>query len=126
LRKKKGRMQKSVKMYGNASVNQIYDIVTESTFSIAQIYKDFSESLLKSDRPKKLTDEQLDQYEILLEDQAFPFEDKAIEFFEINLSRTNEGHYNDWIHKSFDSLVSLYPARYNRKPKQDDYVAEMQ
>jgi hypothetical protein len=119
-------MQKSVKMYGNASVNQIYDIVTESTFSIAQIYKDFSESLLKSDRPKKLNDEQLDQYEILLEDQAFPFEDKAIEFFEINLSRTNEGHYNDWIHKSFESLVSLYPARYNRKPKRDDYVAEMQ
>jgi tetratricopeptide (TPR) repeat protein len=126
LRKKKGSMQNSVKMYGNASVNQIYDIVTESTFSIAQIYKDFSESLLKSDRPKKLTDEQLDQYEILLEDQAFPFEDKAIEFFEINLSRTSEGLYNDWIDKSFKALISLYPARYNRKPKQDDYVAEMQ
>lgn len=126
LRKKKGSMQDSVKMYGNASVNQIYQVVTESTFSIAQIYKDFSQSLLKSDRPEKLTDEQLDQYEILLEDQAFPFEDKAIEFFEINLSRINEGLYNDWIDKSFVELINLYPARYNRKPKQDDYVAEMQ
>ena len=126
LRKKKSSMQDSVKMYGNASVNQINEVVTESTFSIAQIYKDFSQSLLKSDRPEKLTDEQLDQYEILLEDQAFPFEDKAIEFFEINLSRVSEGLYDDWIDKSFVELINLYPARYNRKPKQDGYVAEMQ
>jgi len=107
-------------------VNQIYEIVTESTFSIAYIYKVFSESLLISDRPKQLTDEQLDQYEILLEDQAFPFEDKAIEFFEINLSRINEGLYDNWIDQSFNELISLYPARYNRNPKRDDYVAEMQ
>ena len=126
LRKKKASMQQTIRMYGKASVNRIYEIVTESTFSIAQIYKVFSESLLKSDRPGKLTDEQLDQYEILLEDQAFPFEDKAIEFFEINLSRIGEGLYDDWIKKSFEALMTLYPARYSRKPKQDDYVIDMQ
>ena len=74
-------MQTAVKLYGHASKYKIYAVTTEATYSIALIYKDFSKALLDSDRPKRLNAEELDQYEILLEDQAFPFEDKAIEFF---------------------------------------------
>lgn len=126
LRKKKKAMQQSVKLYGKASVNQIYEVSTEATYAIAEIYRVFSKDLLESDRPKNLNDEELDQYEILLEDQAFPFEDKAIEFFEINLSRISEGFYNDWIKKSHQSLIALFPVRYNRQPKLDDYVEQIQ
>ncbi len=122
LRKKKTAMQSSVKLYGNASKYNIYEATTESTFSIALIYKDFSISLLQSDRPTKLNAEELDQYEILLEDQAFPFEDKSIEFFEINLTRVKDGHYNKWIRKSHEQLIALFPTRYNRKPKVDNYI----
>lgn len=122
LRKKKKSMQNAVKFYGNASKYQIYEASTEATFSIALIYKNFSKALLDSDRPKNLKGEELDQYEILLEDQAFPFEDKAIEFFEINLSRVKDGFYNDWIKKSHTELIDLFPVRYNRKPKEDDYI----
>jgi len=122
LRKKKNAMQSSVKLYGKASIYQIYEASTEATYSIALIYKDFSKALLDSDRPKNLNDEELDQYEILLEDQAFPFEDKSIEFFEINLSRVKDGFYNDWIKKSHTELVDLFPVRYNRKPKEDDFI----
>ena len=122
LRKKKNAMQSSVKLYGKASIYQIYEASTEATYSIALIYKDFSKALLDSDRPKNLNDEELDQYEILLEDQAFPFEDKSIEFFEINLSRVKEGFYNDWIKKSHIELIDLFPVRYNRKPKEDDFI----
>ncbi|RDH83853.1 MAG: hypothetical protein DIZ80_06880 [endosymbiont of Galathealinum brachiosum] len=122
LRKKKSAMQSSVKFYGNASKYKIYEAATEATYSIALIYKDFSISLLESDRPTKLNAEELDQYEILLEDQAFPFEDKSIEFFEINLSRVKDGHYNSWIKKSRDQLIDLFPTRYNRAPKMDNYI----
>ena len=122
LRKKKKAMQNAVKFYGKASKYQIYEASTEATFSIALIYKEFSKDLLESDRPKNLKGEELDQYEILLEDQAFPFEDKAIEFFEINLSRVKDGFYNDWIKKSHTELVGLFPVRYSRKPKEDDYI----
>ena len=122
LRKKKNAMQSAVKYYGKSSQYKIYEIATEATHSIALIYKNFSKALLESDRPKNLNDEELDQYEILLEDQAFPFEDKAIEFFEINLARVKEGLYNDWINKSHQQLTGLFPVRYNRKPKQDAYI----
>ena len=123
LRKKKSTMQASVKLYGQASKYKIYEITTEATYSIALIYKDFSKALLDSDRPTNLNDEELDQYEILLEDKAFPFEDKAIEFFEINLARIKDGFYNDWIDKTHKGLIELFPVRYNRKPKQDAYVS---
>ncbi|MBE9568078.1 MAG: tetratricopeptide repeat protein [Proteobacteria bacterium] len=122
LRKKKTSMQKAVKLYGYASKYKVYEASTEATYSIALIYKNFSKALLDSDRPKSLNAEELDQYEILLEDQAFPFEDKAIEFFEINLARVQDGLYNSWIQKSLHELTDLFPARYARKPKTDSYV----
>ncbi len=125
LRRKKAAMQKSVRLFGRAALNKIYDITTEATYSIGNIYDDFSQALLSSDRPSNLNEEELDQYEILLEDQAFPFEDKSIEFFEINLARIKDGLYNDWIAKSLKELKSLFPARYDRKPKLDDYVFDM-
>ncbi len=122
LRKKKSAMQSSVRFYGAASKYKIYEAATEATYSIALIYKKFSISLLESDRPKSLNDDELDQYEILLEDQAFPFEDKSIEFLEINLSRVKEGLFNKWIKLSHDELIELFPTRYKRAPKVDSYI----
>ncbi len=122
LSKKTSAMKSSVRFYGSASKYKIYEATTEATYSIAIIYKDFSKALLNSDRPKSLNTEELDQYEILLEDKAFPFEDKAIEFFEINLSRIKDGNYNKWIMKSREELIALFPARYDRKPKVDAFI----
>ena len=52
---------------------------------------------------KNLDAIELEQYEILLEDQAFPFEAKAIEFYETNLGRIKDGAYNNWIEKKSQS-----------------------
>ena len=123
---KKKAMQSAVKYYGKSSLYNDYEATTEATFSIARIYQGFSKSLLESDRPNNLNDEELDQYEILLEDKAFPFEDKSIGFYEINLSRIQHGYFNSWIEKSQQKLVELFPVRYNRQPKQDDSIIEYQ
>jgi len=122
LKKKKKAMQEAIKLYGKASSFGISETATESTFAIAQIYQDFSTALLDSERPKKLKGEQLEQYNILLEDQAYPFEDKAIEFNEINLSRIKGGIYDDWISKSLTTLKKLFPVKYDRKSKIDGYI----
>ena len=122
LKLKKSAMLKSVNYYGQASQYGILEMVTQSTYSIAQIYSDFSKALLTSERPKKLNAEELEQYQILLEDQAFPFEEKAIEFYETNISRVKEGIYTDWIKQSHSRLKELFPARYNREAKMDAYI----
>ena len=64
------------------------------------------------ERPKKLPEEQLEEYNSLLEEQAFPFEEEAIELHETNAARTVEGIYDEWVRKSFAALVELSPGRY--------------
>lgn len=117
LGKKKTAMQAAVKLFGQASTYGIAEITTEATHSIGQIYLDFSKSLLTSEKPKNLGEEELIQYTILLEDQAFPFEEKAIEFYEANLTRTKDGTTNIWLDASFVQLKELFPVRYQRKGK---------
>ncbi len=121
LKLKKSAMQESVKLFGQASSYGIQSITTEATFSIGQIYLDFSESLLSSERPKNLNSEELEQYEILLEDQAFPFEEKAIEFYETNLSRSQDNVFDTWSERSFNQLTNLFPVRYKRVGKVSAY-----
>lgn len=121
LRNKKKLMQDAIALYGQASVYSHPAITTESTYAIGKIYQHFANALLESERPKHLKGEELEQYNILIEDQAFPFEEKAIEFYEINLARTKDGTRSDWIAQSHKELVTLFPVRYNRNGKLSIY-----
>lgn len=122
LQKKKVAMQRAVNLYGRASSYNVAETATAATHFIADIYNEFSIALLESERPKNLGRDELEQYQILLEDQAFPFEEKAIEFYEINLTYVKNGIYDEWIQKSHAQLRKLFPARYHREAKLDEYV----
>ena len=63
-----------------------------------------------------------EQYDVLLEEQAFPFEEKAIELHEANAQRTGDGVYDEWVQRSFDVLAKLKPARYAQGRISEDYV----
>lgn len=117
LREKKKFMQESISLFGQASSYNIAEVTIEATYSIGKIYQEFSKSLLNSERPKNLSDDELEQYNILIEDQAFPFEEKAIEFYEINMARTADGTHSSWIKKSHIELQTLFPSRYQRQGK---------
>ena len=47
-------------------------------------------------------------------EQAYPFEEKAIEIHEANSKRSHQGTYDDWVKQSFNALAKLLPARYNK------------
>lgn len=117
LKKKKSAMQEAINLFGQASGYNVTEITTQATYNIGEIYREFSQSLLTSERPKNLDAAQLEQYIILLEDQAFPFEEKSIEFYETNLSRVKSGVYDQWIEESHKKLIELFPARFNKSPK---------
>ncbi len=122
LRKKKTAMQKAINLYGRASSYNMAETATEATHSIAEIYHEFSIALLESEQPDNLNDDELEQYQILIEDQAFPFEEKAIEFYEINLSYVKDDIYDEWIKKSYEKLRKLFPVRYQREARLDGYI----
>lgn len=117
LRKKKAKMEIALLSYGKAADYGVADVTTASTYKIAQIYQDFGEKLLDSQRPKGLSGLELEQYDVLLEEQAFPFEEKAIETHEINTARVKEGIYNNWVKKSYVQLGKLRPARYGKQER---------
>jgi TolA-binding protein len=125
LQMKKAAMQDAVKFYGQAAVYGHADFVTRSTLAIGEIYRQFSVSLLESERPRNLNAEELEQYNILLEDQAFPFEDKAIEFYEANVNRISQGVYDPAVRASLAHLRTLFPARYGRSGKVETSVADI-
>lgn len=125
LKTKKKAMQEAVKLFGQAAASGHQEFVTQSTQSIAEIYQSFAKALLDSERPSELTAEQLEQYDILLEDQAFPFEDKAIEFYEANVARIAEGVYDDFVESSLQRLKTLFPARYARPPKVEQWIEQL-
>ncbi|HSC16058.1 MAG TPA: tetratricopeptide repeat protein, partial [Gammaproteobacteria bacterium] len=112
LEAKQARMQEALAAYGQAADYGIAEVTTAANYEIAELYHALSKDLYASERPPELTAEELEQYDILLEEQAFPFEEEAIELHETNAARTTEGIYDEWVRKSFTALVELLPGRY--------------
>ncbi len=69
---------------------------------------------MSSERPKNLSKDELEQYNVLLEEQAFPFEEKAIKLHEVNVGRAKDGADDEWVQKSFGALAQLNPGRYGK------------
>ena len=125
LANKKRLMQKALEAYGKVADYQIAEMTAATTYEIAGIYYEFSRDLLDSERPKNLNEEELVQYELLLEEQAYPFEEKAISVHEKNLELMTIGVYNQWIAKSLQQLAKLVPVRYARPELEENYFASI-
>ena len=122
LKTKKLLMEKALAAFELASAYKVQEVTTAATHYSALIYHDFSRALMQSDRPGNLSGEELAQYELLLEEQAFPFEEQAIELYELNANRTVDGVYNKWIKQSIHELGELMPARYAKQEESESYV----
>ena len=115
LKTKKAKFEEALKGYAVAADYGVADVSTAATFHTAALYQDFGKSMLTSQRPKALKKKlEIEQYNLLLEEQAFPFEEKAIALHEVNARRSAQGVYDEWVQKSFTALRQLKPGRYAR------------
>src|SRR6202043_2618120 len=114
LAEKRKAMEAALKAYEQAADYQVADVTTAATFESAELYRQLGKDLMSSERPKKLSKDELEQYDVLLEEQAFPFEEKAIKLHEVNTARTKDGTYDEWVQKSFAALAQLNPGRYGK------------
>ena len=101
------------------------EVTTAATFRLGEVYRQFSKDLMDSERPGGLDELALEQYELLLEEQTFPFEEKAIELFETNASRASDGVWDEWVERSFTELASLMPARYAKAERIENVVTAL-
>lgn len=122
LVKKKQAMERALKVYNDMLDFGVADVTAAATYRIADIYYDLSRALLESDRPRNLNALELEQYNILLEEQSYPFEEKSIKLHEKNMELLARGIYSDWIERSLKQLGKLVPVRYLRTEQGENYA----
>ena len=125
LRKKRDLMKAATAEFTQLLDYEVGEVTAAATFYLAEIYAHFCKALLASERPEGLTPLELEQYELAIEEQAYPFEDKAIAVHEQNLELLTVGIYNEWIDKSLEKLAVFVPARYARPEEPSATLASL-
>jgi TolA-binding protein len=123
LKVKKERMELALEAYRVAAEYGVSEVTTAATYEIADLYYWLSKDLMSSERPGSLSEEELEQYAILLEEQAFPFEEQAIDIYSANADRAADGIYDVWVRMSFSRLAELMPARFAKTERSESLVA---
>ena len=123
---KRQSMEAALAAYKAASEYHVAQVTTAATYETAELYRRLGKDVQNSDRPKNLNKDELEQYNSLLDDQAFPFEEQAIQIHEINTARARDGIYDDWVKKSYAALAELKPGRYGKTELTQDVVTTLQ
>ena len=71
-------MDAAIEAFGKLVDYEVGEVTAAATFYMAEVYSNFSRSLVESERPAGLSAADLQKYEDALEEEAFPFEEKAI------------------------------------------------
>ena len=126
LQRKQAAMKAALDDFGKLPSYQVGESTAAATFYIAEIYYHFSRALMESERPNNLSALELEEYELLLEEQAYPFEEKAIEVHGKNLELISVGIYNNWVDRSLGKLAVLMPARYARAEESSGFIQSVE
>ena len=114
LKKKQAALKKAIFEYDRVISFGSAEYVTAANYKLGQLYSKLANDLMDSSRPDGLSALELSQYEILLEEQAYPFEETAIDLHEKNIARVQVGLYDEWIKNSYTALKNTNPGRYNK------------
>ncbi|SFM69074.1 outer membrane protein assembly factor BamD [Marinobacter pelagius] len=87
---------------------------SEILYRRAELYRELAQDLMASEVPAELNEMEAMQYQMLLEEEAYPFEEKALNLHAENHGRIAETGYDDWIGRSLEALARLHPGRYER------------
>jgi tetratricopeptide (TPR) repeat protein len=112
LAAKKEAMERALAGYKAVLAYDVASTTTAATYEMAELYRTLGKDLMASERPPNLSAEEREQFETLLEEQAFPFEEQAIAIHEANARRSLDGVYDESVRRSYQALAELSPARY--------------
>ncbi|HET9388434.1 MAG TPA: tetratricopeptide repeat protein [Steroidobacteraceae bacterium] len=120
---KRKALEEAMNGYKRAADYQVAEVTTAATYEMAELYRTLAHDVMNSERPHNLKGDALEEYNSLLEEQVFPFEEQAIKAHEINTVRAKDGIYDEWVQKSFKVLAELKPARYGKTELTQDVDA---
>lgn len=112
LAEKQRRMDATMAAFEGLVEYEVAEVTAAATFYIAETFYEFSDALIESERPANLSAAETADYELVIEEEAYPFEERAIDVHEENFELLAVGVFNPWIQKSLDRLAVLVPGRY--------------
>ncbi len=119
---KKALMSEALGSFESLVDYGVGEVTAAATYYLAEIYGHFSDSLIESERPDGLSPEELTAYELVIEEEAFPFEEQSIAVHQENLELMRVGVFNEWIQQSLDELALLMPGRYAKQELSSGFV----
>jgi tetratricopeptide (TPR) repeat protein len=122
---KKKAMQAALMAYNQVALIGVAEFTTAANYQQAQIYQKLAADLIASEKPKGLSELELEQYGILLEEQAEPLANKAIDIYTANANLVKQDVYDGYIQKSFAALSELSPGRYKKSEQIEDAIDEI-
>jgi tetratricopeptide (TPR) repeat protein len=125
LAAKRKALESAMDGYKSAAQYQVAEVTTAATYEMAELYRTLGKDVMASERPKGLAADELEQYDSLLEEQAFPFEEQAIQLHEVNAARAKDGVYDDSVKQSFRALAELKPGRFGKTELTQDVVTTL-
>jgi cellulose synthase operon protein C len=125
LRKKRDLMKTATQEFGKLLEYEVGEVSAAATYYLAEIYAHFSKALMESERPEGLSPLEMEQYELAIEEQAYPFEEQAIDIHEKNIKLITVGIYNVWVDKSMQKLAEFMPARYAKPEEASSVVSTL-
>jgi tetratricopeptide (TPR) repeat protein len=123
LQEKQQRMDVTIDALGRLVEYEIADVTAAATYYMAETYFDFSRALAESERPTDLDPAELEAFEMALDEEAFPFEEKAIDVHEKNMELLRTGLLNEWTEKSLGRLAELMPGRYAKNETSSGFLS---
>ena len=123
LSRKRQLMKIATQQFTDLIDYEVGDVTAAAAFYLAEIYALFSRDLKESERPTGLSALEREEYDLAIEEQAYPFEEKAIATHQSNLELVPRGVYNEWIDKSLQKLAALVPARYDKPEEKSRVIA---
>jgi tetratricopeptide (TPR) repeat protein len=125
LAEKQLRMDVAMAAFENLVSYEVAEVTAAATFYIAETYFEFSAALIESERPAGLSEAEKVDYELVIEEEAYPFEERAIELHEANYELLEAGIYNSWVQDSLDKLALLMPGRYAKNEISGGYLGSI-
>jgi len=119
--RKSEKLKNALDRYEAAAGYGVSEISARASYSIGELYARFARELMESPRPKGLSQAEREQYELVLEEQAIPFEELAIQVHQSNIQHAWDGEYNEWVGQSYTAMAKLSPARFDKQEMQVSY-----
>ncbi len=90
-------------------------VLSEVLYRRAELYRTLAKDLMASEVPKELNELETMQYQMLLEEEAYPLEERAMDLHTRNHGRLTSHGFDAWIERSLDTLADMHPGRYERE-----------